>query len=68
MTLGHKAKKSIGPDKITPKIIKLSANVIDSHFTNIINKDIDNKRFSENAKIASVIPIFKKKKGKSWKR
>ena len=36
------------------KIIKLLANIIDLHFTNIINKDIDNNHFSEKAKIASV--------------
>ena len=54
-------KKATGPDKIPPKIIKVSTNIIDSNFTNIINKDIDNNRFSENTKIASVRPIFKKK-------
>ena len=49
-------KKATGPDKVPPKIIKLSANIIDLHFTNITNN-----RFSENAKIASVRRIFKKK-------
>ena len=55
-------KKATGPDKIPPKIIKLSANVIDSHFTNIINNDIDKNRFSKYAKVASVRPIYKKKR------
>ena len=54
-------KKATGPDKIPPKIIKLLANIIDLHFTNIINKDADTNRFSEKAKIGSVRPIFKKK-------
>ena len=52
--------KKATPDKIPPKIIKLSAN-IDSHFVNIINKDIDNNHFPENTITASVRPIFKKK-------
>ena len=38
----------------------MSANVIDSHFTNIIHKDIDHDNYSENAKTANVRPIFKK--------
>lgn len=37
------------------KIIKTARNVIDSHLINIINKDLDNNKFSENAKIAAVI-------------
>ena len=42
-------------------MIKLSASIINSHFTTkIINTDIDNDRFSENAKIVSIRPIFKK--------
>ena len=43
------------------EVNKIIKDIIDLHFTNIINKDIDNNRFSENAKIASVRPIFKKK-------
>ena len=54
-------KKATGPDKIPPKIIKLSANIIDSHLTNIINKDISQSKFSEAAKLASVRPLYKKK-------
>ena len=54
------SKKATVPDKIPPKIIKLSANVIDCHLTNIINSDIEKNSFSEDAKIASVRPIFKK--------
>ena len=42
------------------KFIKLSANLIDSHLENIINKDIDLNCYSENGKIGNVRPIFKK--------
>ena len=52
--------KATGPDGISVKFIKLSANVIDSHLANIRNKDIDLNCYSENAKIANVRPIFKK--------
>ena len=40
-------------------IIKTSA-VTDKHLTNIINTDLECSCFSENAKIASVKPIYKK--------
>ena len=33
-------RKAIGPDKIPSKIFKMSANIIDSHLTNIINNDL----------------------------
>ena len=42
--------KATGPDNIPVKFIKMSAKVIDSHLANIINKDIDLNRYSENAK------------------
>ena len=35
------SNKATGPGSIPVKSIKLSANAIDSHLTNIINKDID---------------------------
>ena len=54
-------KKATGPDGIPLKIIKLSADVIDKHLTNIINTDLECSSFSENAKIASVKPIYIKK-------
>ena len=41
--------------------LKLSADIIDCHIANIINKDISNNKFSENAETATVRPIFKKK-------
>ena len=53
-------KKATGPDGIALKIIKLSADDIDKHLTNIKNTDLESSCFSENAKIASVKPIYKK--------
>ena len=38
-------KKATGLDKITPKIVKMSACVIDSHLANIINNNTANKVF-----------------------
>ena len=54
-------KKGTGPDNIPSKLVKLSANVIDSHLCNIINKGLQNSSFPDAAKIASVRLIFKKK-------
>ena len=59
--MGLNAKKATGPDKIPPKIMRLSTNIIDSHLTSIINSDLPKDSFSEDAKTASVRPIFKKK-------
>ena len=52
--------KATGPDPIPLKIIKTAANVIDSHLAYIINKDLKENEFSENAKTALVRPIYKK--------
>ena len=52
-------RKAAGPDKIPAKAIKLAANVIDSHLTNIINNDLVRNSFLESAKIAFVRPLFK---------
>ena len=54
-------KKTTGPDKIPPKIVKLSANIIDSHLMNIINNDLSNNSFSNEEKVATVQPIYEKK-------
>ena len=54
-------KKATGPDSIPPKIVKLSANVIDAHLCNIINMSIETSSFPDDAKLASVVPIYKKK-------
>ena len=54
-------RKAIGPDKIRPKTVKMRANIIDSHLTNIINGDLKRNAFSDSAKVASIRPIFKGK-------
>ena len=57
---GINIKKATGPDTIPPKLVRMSANIIDSHLCNLINMDIDNDDFSDGGKIASVRPLFKK--------
>ena len=52
--------KATGPDRMSLKIIKNAANVTDSHLAYIINKDLKENEFSENAKTALVRPISKK--------
>ena len=53
-------KKATGPDGIPIKIIKHALNMIDSHFCNIIKKDLRKNKYSEEPKAALVRPIFKK--------
>ena len=53
-------KKATGPDKISVKIVKMSAYIIDQQLTNKIDNDLLKKLLSDSAKIASVRPIFKK--------
>ena len=55
--------KPTGTDKIPSKIVILLANITDSHSANIINHDLDNSSFSEDATvnwIATVLPVHKK--------
>ena len=58
---GINIKKATGPDTIPHKLVRMSADIIDSHLCNLINMDIDNDDFSDGGKIASVRPLFKKK-------
>ena len=58
---GINIKKATDPDTIPPKLVRMSADIIDSHLCNLINMDIDNDDFSDGGKIASVRPLFKKK-------
>ena len=53
-------RKATGPDGILVKILKIARNVIDSHLTSIINRDIKENKFSEDAKTALVRPLHKK--------
>ena len=58
---GINIKKATGPDTIPPKLVRMSADIIDSHLCNLINMDIDNDDFSDGGKLASVRPLVKKK-------
>ena len=49
--------KAKGPHGTAARFVKTSADIINCHIANIINKDISNNKFSENAKTATVRPI-----------
>ena len=51
--------RSTGIDNIGPKILKLSANVITSSLTFIVNKSIISGEFPSSWKKAKVKPLFK---------
>lgn len=53
-------KKSTGYDSIPPKLLKPVASKISTHISIIFNKCIDNSIFPHNAKLAEVVPLFKK--------
>ena len=46
-------RKGTGPDFIFLKLIKLAANVINSHFYNIIIKYLEKNKYSEESKTIS---------------
>ena len=52
--------KATGPDSISAKYVKISANIIDCHLLNIIACKISDNKYSEHSKTATVRPIFKK--------
>ena len=49
-----------GLDRIPVKILKIARNVIDLLLRNIINRDIKENKFSEDAKTALVRLLYKK--------
>ena len=55
-------KKATGPDGIPIKILRHASNTIDSHFCNIMKKDLRKNNYSEEPKTALVRPIIKKTK------
>ena len=55
------SRKATGPDKIPPKIVKMLANIIDSHLNNIINSGLKRNAFSDSTKVASIRSISKAK-------
>ena len=54
------SKKSVGVDLIPPRIIKDSAAILAKPLTNLINLSIQENVFPSKAKIAAVLPFFKK--------
>ena len=54
------AKKAIGIDEIPPMILKLSAHILVKPLTKIINKCIVDCDFPTLAKLAFILPFFKK--------
>ena len=53
-------RKATGPDRIPVKTLNIARKVIDSDLANIINRDIKENKFSEDAKTALVRPLDKK--------
>ena len=61
-------RKAAGPDCIPLKAIKFVPNVIDSHLSNIIIKDLEKNKYSEEPKTALVIDPFSRKMNETkWK-
>ena len=50
-------KKATRSDTFLPKLVKISANVMDKHLCNIINMDIKNYNVPDKNKVATVRPI-----------
>ena len=57
-------RKSTVPDFIPLKVIKFASTIVDSCLYNIIIKDLDKNKYSEDPKTALVRPIFKKNERK----
>ena len=55
-----KTKKSCGHDNISPKLLKINADILTKPITYIINLSFKNGIVPDQFKIAKVIPIFKK--------
>jgi len=53
-------KKATGPDHISAKFVKMAANIIDYHLADTFNEDLSIDNYSENAKTATVRPLYKK--------
>ena len=48
-----KVNKAKGPDGISPKFVKMLAHIIACHIANIINRDISDNNYCQNAKTAT---------------
>ena len=63
-----KSKTSSGIDFVSSAIIKMSADIITTPLTNIINTSIAEGVFPDSWKIAKIIPIWKRKGSKLEKK
>ena len=54
-----KEPKATGHDRISPKILKDSADVIAHSLTNVFNKPIETGIFPDDFKLACIFPIIK---------
>ena len=57
--LSIKHGKSTGEDKIPPKFVKATADILVKPFTKMINKSIKECFFPTRAKVATILPLFK---------
>ena len=55
-----KAKKSYGQDGITAEILKISAEVLKTPLTHIVNTSISSSKYPTKWKISKLIPLHKK--------
>jgi hypothetical protein len=52
--------KALGPDSISPRILKEAADILTPHLCRLYNLSLNSKQFPSAWKIANVIPIHKK--------
>ena len=52
-------------DNISPKILKIGANVLSRPVTFLINKSVGTFTFPDALKYAEVVPVYKKRDNKS---
>ena len=58
--LSWNPQKPGGYDKIPPKLVSLSADVLAKPFIHVVNSGIHSHTFPDSAKVAVVTPVFKK--------
>lgn len=52
--------KAVGVDMIPPRVLKDAANILTKPLTNLINESLKENTFPSNAKVAYVLPFYKK--------
>ena len=55
------SRKPQGQTQFLQKLIQMTSDLIESHFCNVINYNIEDKSFSDSEKIVSPRSIYKKK-------